>query len=82
MSDDRNDRAETAKRNDDSDIIDAAEEGFTGTGSAGGNRQREVGSRDEIRRATDPDAESPTGVEKSGRVQPPTTTRSDFQGNN
>jgi hypothetical protein len=34
-----------------------------------------------MKRATDPDA-AITGVQKSGRVQPPTATRSDFEGNN
>ncbi|HZF44069.1 MAG TPA: hypothetical protein VEZ48_11750 [Sphingomonadaceae bacterium] len=81
MNDRSSDRAETAKRHDDSDIIDAAEDGALGTSAAGGNRQREVGSLDDMKRATDPDA-AITGVQKSGRVQPPTATRSDFEGNN
>lgn len=84
MSDDRgNARTETAKRTDDSDIIEAAaDEGLAGGGSsAGGNRQREIGSRDDLRRATDPDAPV-TGVEKSARVQPATGTRSDNEGAN
>ena len=51
-------RADTAKRNDDSDIIDAAEEESTTAprqqGSKGGNLQRDLGSRVDEERATDP----------------------------
>ena len=92
MTDDRsnarpdNARTDSAKLHDDSDIINAAaEDGVGGDGgvalSSGGNRQLELGSRDEMKRATDPDA-GITGVEKSTRIQPGTRTRSDNEGAN
>ena len=42
------DRAETARRTDDSDIIDRMEDAPAFGGSAGGNLQRDIGSRDEV----------------------------------
>jgi hypothetical protein len=42
------DRAETARRNDDSEVIDAMEDAPAFGGSNGGNLQRDIGSRDEI----------------------------------
>ena len=92
MTEDRDDapfdnaRTDSAKLHDDSDIVDAAaEDGVGGNGgvalSSGGNRQRELGSRDDLKRATDPDA-GITGVEKSARIQPGTRTRSDNEGAN
>ena len=42
------DRAETARRTDDSDIIDKMEDGPAFAESAGGNLQRDIGSRDEV----------------------------------
>ena len=51
-------RAETAKQNDDSDIIEAAEKdslkGDHQQGSAGGDLQIELGSSVDEQRATDP----------------------------
>lgn len=53
-------RAETARRNDDSAIIDKAVEESVGgagqQGSEGGNLQRDVGTQVEQARATDPAA--------------------------
>jgi hypothetical protein len=53
-------RAETARRNDDSDVIDAAQdEALTGEvhqGQSGGNLQRDLGSQAEQARTTDPAA--------------------------
>ena len=51
MNDDKDngsERADTARRNDDSEVIDAMEDapGFGGT--AGGNLQRDIGTRDEL----------------------------------
>ena len=50
---DRNDRgaerAETARRTDDKDIIEASEDGPAFGGSSGGNLQRDIGARDEVR---------------------------------
>ena len=42
-----NDRSETARRTDDSELIDAMEDAPAFGGSSGGNLQRDIGSRDE-----------------------------------
>jgi hypothetical protein len=42
------DRAETARRSDDSDVIDLMEDGPDFGGSSGGNLQRDIGARDEM----------------------------------
>jgi hypothetical protein len=51
-------RAETARENDDSDIIDAAEEDYLKgehqQGSEGGSLQTDLGSKVDRERATDP----------------------------
>ena len=53
-------RAETARRNDDSDIIEAASEQAVDApeqqGRQGGNLQTDLATQAEERRATDPDA--------------------------
>jgi hypothetical protein len=43
------DRAETARQNDDKDIIETMEDGPGFGGSAGGNLQRDIGTRDELK---------------------------------
>ncbi|TFI57878.1 hypothetical protein E2493_12880 [Sphingomonas parva] len=43
------DRAETARRSDDSDIIDTVEDAPAFGGSHGGNLQRDIGARDEVK---------------------------------
>jgi hypothetical protein len=43
------DRADTARRSDDSEIIDKMEEAPAFGNSSGGNLQRDIGTRDEIR---------------------------------
>ena len=43
------DRAETARLNDDKDIIEAMEEGPAFGSAAGGNLQRDIGTRDELK---------------------------------
>ena len=43
------DRAETARLNDDKDIIEAMEEGPAFSSAAGGNLQRDIGTRDELK---------------------------------
>lgn len=43
------DRAETARRNDDSPILEAMEDGPSFGGSKGGNLQRDIGGRDEMK---------------------------------
>jgi hypothetical protein len=42
------DRAETARRTDDSDIVEKMEDAPAFSGSAGGNLQRDIGTRDEV----------------------------------
>lgn len=59
MTDSRGERrAETAKLNDDSDIIEAANEEAVAAaeqqGSEGGNLQRDIGTQADQERATDP----------------------------
>ena len=60
MTEDRGQRrAETARRNDDSDMIDKAEEQSVAAdqqGREGGNLQRDIGTQAEKARATEPDA--------------------------
>jgi hypothetical protein len=43
------DRAETARQTDDSDIIDKMEDAPSFGSAAGGNLQRDIGSRDELK---------------------------------
>jgi hypothetical protein len=43
------DRAETARRTDDKDIIETMEDGPAFGGSSGGNLQRDIGARDELK---------------------------------
>jgi hypothetical protein len=49
-------RAETARENDDSDLIEDAEALPGQQGRSGGNLQRDVGSQAEQRRVRDPEA--------------------------
>ena len=49
MSDqDRNDRAETAKRHDDSELIEGMEDAPSHSGAQGHNLSRDIGRRDEL----------------------------------
>ena len=43
------DRAETARRTDDSNVIDPMQEAPDQGGRSGGNLQRDIGTRDELR---------------------------------
>lgn len=79
MGDNRNDRAETAHRHDDRDLIENAEDAPSGAGTSGGRIAGDVGTRDEEKRVTDPEG-GVTGVEKSDKVQPVIPTRSDHEG--
>lgn len=45
---DRNDRAETAKRHDDSDLIEDQERAPSHSGAYGHNLSRDIGTRDEL----------------------------------
>ncbi len=64
MTDRSEKRAETAKRHDDSDLIEnaASEQTPDAQGSAGGDMARSVATRAEAKRVDDPD--SSTGVDK------------------
>lgn len=77
MTDTSNDRTETARRHDDRDLIENAEDapGFGGT--SGHN----IGSQDDLKRALDPDA-GVTNPGKSDKVQPNIPTRTDNDGAN
>ena len=66
MTDERNERAEAAKANDDSAIIDSAERGPAFGGSSGGNLQRDLGSQAEDERVRDPEARE--GVDKTDKI--------------
>ena len=71
MTDDKDrgsDRAGTARRNDDSTLIDAAEDAPAFGGSAGGNLQRDIGSRDEVNEEAG-DGESITRVRDSDKPE-------------
>jgi hypothetical protein len=43
------DRAETARRTDDTDILESKEDAPAFGGSSGGNLQRDIGARDEVK---------------------------------
>ncbi len=51
-----NRRTETARRNDDSDIIDAATDAPSEQGRSGGNLQTDVATQAALERVSDPDA--------------------------
>jgi hypothetical protein len=59
-------RTETARENDDSDIIDNAVPGPSFAGSAGGNMQRDIASQATLRRVQDPEAHA--GVDKQDDI--------------
>jgi hypothetical protein len=51
-----NRRTETARENDDSDIIESAEPAASQGGSSGGNLQEDIATQAELERVRDPDA--------------------------
>jgi len=71
-------RQESAKLHDDSELIEGQETGLSGAHALGGNLQRDIGTQDELEQVTG-DA-GRTRVTKERKVQPPTGTRSDFEG--
>lgn len=75
------DRTDEARRTDDHDLIEGAEGAPSAQGRSGGNIATDVGTRDEERRATDPDA-GITDVTKADKVQPFIPTRADNEGAN
>ncbi|HEX4738838.1 MAG TPA: hypothetical protein VH331_14885 [Allosphingosinicella sp.] len=62
------DRAQTARENDDSDIIDAVEGAPAFGGTIGGNLQRDIGTRDEMKEDVDAD-DSVTRVRDSDKPE-------------
>jgi hypothetical protein len=61
-----NPRTETARENDDSDIIDRAEPAPSHGGSSGGNLQEDIATQAELERVRDPEAHE--GVEKQDDI--------------
>ena len=61
-----NRRTETARDNDDSDIIDRAEPAPSQGGSSGGNLQEDVATQVELERVRDPEAME--GVDKQDDI--------------
>ena len=61
-----NRRAETARENDDSDIIESAEPAPSQGGSSGGNLQEDIATQAELERVRDPEAHE--GVDKQDKL--------------
>ena len=61
-----NQRTETAREHDDSDVIDAAEPAPNQQGRSGGNLQRDIGTQASLERVRDPDARE--GVSKQDKI--------------
>jgi hypothetical protein len=61
-----NRRTETARENDDSDIIDRAEPTPSQGGSSGGNLQEDIATQAELERVRDPEAHE--GVDKQDKI--------------
>jgi hypothetical protein len=61
-----NRRTETARENDDSDIIDRAEPAPSHGGSSGGNLQEDIATQAELERVRDPEARE--GVTKQDKI--------------
>ena len=62
------DRAETARLNDDKDIIENMEDGPAFAESSGGNLQRDIGTRDELKEEVG-DADGVTRVRDSDKPE-------------
>jgi hypothetical protein len=62
------DRAETARQNDDSDVIDPKEDAPSFGGTTGGNLQRDIGTRDELKEDVEGD-DSITRVRDSDKPE-------------
>ena len=61
-----NRRTETARENDDNDIIDRAEPAPSQSGSSGGNLQEDIATQAELERVRDPQAME--GVDKQDDI--------------
>lgn len=75
------DAATDARAHDDHELIDAATRGPSASGRSGGDIATDVGTRDEEKRALDPDSGT-TNVEKHDKTQPFIATRADNDGAN
>ena len=61
-----NRRTESARQNDDSDIIESAEPAPSHGGSSGGNLQEDIATQAELERVRDPEARE--GVAKQDKI--------------
>jgi hypothetical protein len=61
-----NRRTDTARENDDSDIIDRAEPARSQGGTSGGNLQEDIATQAELERVRDPEAQE--GVDKQDKI--------------
>jgi len=61
-----NRRTNTARDNDDSDIIDRAEPTPSQSGSSGGNLQEDIATQAELARVRDPEARE--GIDKQDKI--------------
>jgi hypothetical protein len=75
-----NRRTETARANDDSDIIDRAEPAPSQGGSSGGNVQEDIATQAELKRVRDP--ESHEGVDKKDDIDHQQRYETDRPGDN
>lgn len=73
-----NDRTETARRHDDSEMIEDAIAAPSGATRSGGTLAQDVGTRDEERQVTEDTGI--TRVEKRDKLQPNPGQRSDNEG--
>jgi len=61
-----NSRTDTARENDDNDLIDGAEPAPSEGGSSGGSLQEDIATKAELRRVRDPEARE--GVDKKDKI--------------
>ena len=83
MTPDENPRTESARRYDDHEMLEGAEDAPSFQSSSGGRIAQNVGAQDELRRATEGEDASTTRVlsgDKGG--EPNIPTRADFKNEN
>jgi len=73
MDDSSNERAQTAREHDDSEMIDALEPTPSQQGRSGGNLQRDVATQASEERVRDPEAQE--GVDKQDKINHAQDTR-------
>ena len=61
-----NPRTQSARENDDSDLIDRAEPAPSQSGTSGGNLQEDIATQAELERVRDPEAHE--GVDKQDKI--------------